>query len=416
MRCGAGTMVCHPRSHMNHPLRPLQPCASLRVQALAGLLAAWAPERSDPSALAWARDLLLARGAPTTGLDPFGLSETQVLALQAVGMPLLPAGSACSGAVSGACWRLGGELVEDASLELPRCHQGILHLPPPARLAACDGISLGPLRRWVAERCGLRLQVSPGVACLVWRDRALFLSTLAVPVGGFVYGPGPERRHCLLLEAGGQSEIVWDSDDLPGGLPSQGKVAWRRELRARRQAISAGHRHAAESACCDAVWQLLQAQPDQACAAYMAIGSELDLGALAERLWQAGRGLWLPRVQAEVGDLVWSEVRAPEQLRRGWRGLREPDPTLPCQPLPPPGLLLVPGLGFSSDGRRLGQGGGFYDRLLARLEAWHLSIGVAFACQLVEDLPCDAHDRPVAQLLLDGRCRPVNNSGSYNRE
>ena len=60
-----------------------------------------------------------------------------------------------------------------------------------------------------------------------------------------------------------------------------------------------------------------------------------------------------------------------------------------------PGLLdvvVVPGLAFTPDGRRLGQGGGHFDRFLPRLRGDCLRIGVAFEEQLVADLPTSPND------------------------
>jgi 5-formyltetrahydrofolate cyclo-ligase len=55
-------------------------------------------------------------------------------------------------------------------------------------------------------------------------------------------------------------------------------------------------------------------------------------------------------------------------------------------------VVVVPGLAFTPDGRRLGQGGGHFDRFLPRLRADCLRIGVAFEEQLVADLPTSPRD------------------------
>ena len=65
-------------------------------------------------------------------------------------------------------------------------------------------------------------------------------------------------------------------------------------------------------------------------------------------------------------------------------------------------LLLVPGLAFTAGGGRLGRGGGYYDRALSTLREDALSVGVCFACQLVEALPLEEHDQ-VVQRVLCGR-------------
>ena len=64
-------------------------------------------------------------------------------------------------------------------------------------------------------------------------------------------------------------------------------------------------------------------------------------------------------------------------------------------------LVVVPGLAFTADGRRLGQGGGHYDRFLPRLRAGCVTIGAAFAEQLVDDLPTEPHDRRVDHVVTD---------------
>lgn len=63
--------------------------------------------------------------------------------------------------------------------------------------------------------------------------------------------------------------------------------------------------------------------------------------------------------------------------------------------------VLVPGLAFAPDGRRLGQGGGWYDRLLAQLPGECLTVGVCFAEQLVDDLPSERHDVAVAVVVTE---------------
>jgi 5-formyltetrahydrofolate cyclo-ligase len=56
-----------------------------------------------------------------------------------------------------------------------------------------------------------------------------------------------------------------------------------------------------------------------------------------------------------------------------------------------PDTLFVPLIGFTERGGRLGQGGGHYDRWLAEHPETR-TIGLAWDCQLVEELPTEAHD------------------------
>jgi 5-formyltetrahydrofolate cyclo-ligase len=64
-------------------------------------------------------------------------------------------------------------------------------------------------------------------------------------------------------------------------------------------------------------------------------------------------------------------------------------------------VVIVPGLGFTGRGDRLGQGGGHYDRFLARLAPGTLTIGVCFAEQLLDELPTEPHDRAVDHVVTD---------------
>lgn len=181
-------------------------------------------------------------------------------------------------------------------------------------------------------------------------------------------------------------------------MVNEAKRLLRARLRAARRALPSEQRareSVAAAACCESL--LGHGDP----ASYVAMADELDLGALHARRWAAGRPVLLPRV---VGDglLGWHAVPGAESLIVGAYGIREPDPSrLPVIELPHGTTVLVPGVAFTRDGRRLGQGGGFYDRLLeARPDL--RAIGVGFACQLLDDLPGEAHDRVMDGLVITG--------------
>ena len=67
------------------------------------------------------------------------------------------------------------------------------------------------------------------------------------------------------------------------------------------------------------------------------------------------------------------------------------------------GAWIVPGLAFTLDGRRLGYGGGWYDRYLAAAAPGALALAVAYPFQMLDDLPADAHDRRVSTVVLAER-------------
>ena len=81
-------------------------------------------------------------------------------------------------------------------------------------------------------------------------------------------------------------------------------------------------------------------------------------------------------------------------------GVREPVAGNPI-PLDLIDLVVVPGLGFTESGHRIGRGMGFYDRFLAQSEFIGVSCGLAFEEQIVASIPLLDHDIPLAMLATD---------------
>lgn len=121
-----------------------------------------------------------------------------------------------------------------------------------------------------------------------------------------------------------------------------------------------------------------------------------------ELLWKsvAGQKICYPRVNGTELDFIL--VSDPSTLEKSRWQLREPihDEARIVAP-ENIDLLLVPGLAFSKAGGRLGRGGGFYDRLLARREFRAHKIGVCFDVQLTDALPIEAHDREVDEVITE---------------
>jgi 5-formyltetrahydrofolate cyclo-ligase len=176
------------------------------------------------------------------------------------------------------------------------------------------------------------------------------------------------------------------------------KSELRQRLRALRRGLEPAKRLAESLATAQACVGLSRGVP----ASYAAQSDELDLGSLHQERWRSLRAVFLPRV-AGPGRLLWYTVIDGDQLLPGAFGIPEPDPSQAALvELPPRSIVFVPGLAFTADGRRLGQGGGYYDRLLAQRPDLR-AIGVGFACQLLDDLPCEAHDVHLSGLVIAGQ-------------
>lgn len=130
--------------------------------------------------------------------------------------------------------------------------------------------------------------------------------------------------------------------------------------------------------------------------AYRASGTELSVVSACNEALRAGRRLVLPRVAAP-GRLALHEVRSWEVLRPGAYGIMEPPAAAPVVEAGDVDLALVPGIAFDAAGNRLGQGGGFYDRLLPAVSGstW----GVCHDVQVLESVPATAHDVPVQRVI-----------------
>lgn len=150
----------------------------------------------------------------------------------------------------------------------------------------------------------------------------------------------------------------------------------------------------------------------RAIALYVSLPDELDTAPLLEAAWQTGKTLYLPRVRQQYGLMDFVSVRGREELRPGPFRLMEPPDSLPgfgperagldfC-----PDLFIVPGVAFDRQGRRLGFGGGYYDRFLAgvrraaRDTAPH-RVGLCFGCQLLDELPAEPWDEYMTHICTD---------------
>ncbi|MGZ5051655.1 MAG: 5-formyltetrahydrofolate cyclo-ligase [Methylobacter sp.] len=94
-------------------------------------------------------------------------------------------------------------------------------------------------------------------------------------------------------------------------------------------------------------------------------------------------GLWHLEDFAELVPGMWGIFEPPEQ-RWDEPGKNIAPDQLDC--------VIVPGVAFDRDGGRLGNGAGYYDRLLKNVRVDTALIGVCFESQLVEQVVMDVHD------------------------
>jgi 5-formyltetrahydrofolate cyclo-ligase len=173
------------------------------------------------------------------------------------------------------------------------------------------------------------------------------------------------------------------------------KAELRAQVLARRSALPAEQRAQAGRAIRDALLDRPEVQMAGTIAAYYSIGAEPDTRGLVYALWKRGSYVLLPVLRPD-GDLDWASYEGPDSLIPGPRGLREPgEPTRGVDAVARADAVLVPALAVDGAGRRLGRGGGGYDRALTRVGPLIPLIALVYDEELVEHVPAEAHDIPV---------------------
>lgn len=132
---------------------------------------------------------------------------------------------------------------------------------------------------------------------------------------------------------------------------------------------------------------------------FKAVRNELSVVSATNAALRAGKRVVFPRVAAG-NVLSLHQIAGWEGLSPGAYGIPEPSATAPLVTPMDIDIAVVPGLAFTRRGARLGQGGGYYDRLLPQLGG--ISWGVAFSPQVVDGLPTETHDRPVDRVVWSG--------------
>ncbi len=134
---------------------------------------------------------------------------------------------------------------------------------------------------------------------------------------------------------------------------------------------------------------------------YLSAPQELDTAPLALKCWQSGKTVVVPKVSWDQRRMLPVEITSLQtNMTTTGPGVREP---VSGQPIPINliDLVIVPGMGFSTDGHRIGRGMGFYDRFLALPDFIGVSCGMGFEEQIVPKLPVLDHDMALSMLCTD---------------
>lgn len=190
------------------------------------------------------------------------------------------------------------------------------------------------------------------------------------------------------------------------------KAELRTLMRAERRALPSAAQDEAARAVFAQIRTFEPYQQARTVMAYMACRGELSLEAVIRDALATGKTLLLPRCESP-GVMTARRIHDMDDLVPGAYGLPEPEED--CEIVQPQDidLILVPGVAFDRMGHRLGQGGGYYDRMLRESRA--LRVGVCHDFALLDCVPCEAHDVNMNMIITpDGSVRMEReNSGGH---
>ncbi|HCX67922.1 5-formyltetrahydrofolate cyclo-ligase [Parvibaculum sp.] len=188
-------------------------------------------------------------------------------------------------------------------------------------------------------------------------------------------------------------------------MSAEAKQRAREQARLRRDAAHAALAKTAPALIASHFLRSVPLAAGACVAGYAPIGSEPDPTFLLGQLAGRGHPCVLPRVALRNRPLIFNVWQPGDELVPGDHGTREPRPGVPERR---PDVVLVPLLAFDSEGRRLGYGGGYYDRTfeqLRRTGGQVLAVGVAFSAQEAQDLPEEDFDARLDWIVTEKGAR-----------
>lgn len=197
--------------------------------------------------------------------------------------------------------------------------------------------------------------------------------------------------------AGGNSSVMSESI-------SQKKSQLRAALREKLSRLTEADRRTRSGEACRRLSREEVFTHAQTVMMYMSLPQEVDLASLAMRCFQEGKTVCVPRVDWTRREMVAVSIQTYDDRLmdiddHGVRMPAEGELVIPSSI----DLIVIPGLGFDANGHRLGRGGGFYDRYLAKLSRNVTKAAMAFDEQIVDEVPMEPHDVAVDVVVTDRR-------------
>ncbi len=178
----------------------------------------------------------------------------------------------------------------------------------------------------------------------------------------------------------------------------------RQDILRKRDSLDSGARRSKDLRIRETLLSLPEFDQADVVLFFASFRSEVSTFPIMEEALRLGKSVLLPRVNAHKRELRLFEIRGIDELSPGY--MRIPEPAVSGKrerDVNDASLVVLPGAAFDPEGDRLGYGGGYYDRLLARLTRKIPLVALAYEEQIVDSLPFDVHDIKVDVIVTDGR-------------
>ncbi len=135
---------------------------------------------------------------------------------------------------------------------------------------------------------------------------------------------------------------------------------------------------------------------------YISKDGEVDTEQMIRDALKMGKKVVVPLTLVKEKKIIPSELKDyDKELEKGPFGIYQPGlKFIRKKTLKDIDLVIVPGVAFDRSGNRLGRGGGYFDRFLAKLKKKNVPMfGLAFDFQIQKKIEVFSHDIPVTQLI-----------------
>lgn len=130
---------------------------------------------------------------------------------------------------------------------------------------------------------------------------------------------------------------------------------------------------------------------------FIGFGSEVNTIGIIEEALKDRKKVYVPRVRNKEMKVI--QIDSLDNLKPGVFGILEPEDgeevKVDCD------LILMPGVAFTKEGKRLGYGGGYYDKYLAQYNSNTLKIAIAYSIQVIDFIPTESYDKIVDHIVTE---------------